>query len=189
MGLLPWLEGAPSRTEVRYTLRFTFPLFTPGIGLRHRDMFSLISFYGGDKSLLILYKSLVAGTEMSHVNIWTGSGVYAVCVQWVPWAVVPASRGNLGVMMLCSLMMLSVFKIMCHQWWMDGWMNEWMNRTYWRNDTDRGKSEYSKRNLFHYHLVHHKSPIAWDWNWVLVVRGWWQECEADHIPSSAEVLI
>jgi hypothetical protein len=89
-------------------------------------------------------------------------GFMQSCVQWVPWAVVPASSRNLGVTVLCSLLMLSVFKIMCHKWWMDGWMNEWMSRTYWWNDTDRRKSEYFKRNLFHYHLVHHKSPIAWD---------------------------
>jgi hypothetical protein len=50
-------------------------------------MFTFISFFGGVKSLLIHvhYKSLVAGTEISHVHInQTGSGVYAASVQWVP---------------------------------------------------------------------------------------------------------
>ena len=40
-------------------------------------------------------------------------------------------------------------------------VNEWMSVKHWWNDTERGKTTYSEKNLFQDHFVHHKFHSYW----------------------------
>jgi hypothetical protein len=50
-------------------------------------------------------------------------------------------------------MMLSIFVIVQHQWWLS-------KGCLW-NDTGRGKPKYSKNNLSQYHSIHKKFHMNW----------------------------